>query len=466
MNQTKPRTKILLCGTIDAQIADCIRSIMSNPQWSQSVSFDLLDDYPVDANLLPFDRFISAETLADDDADACLAPYDVILWIALTPIPQHAIGPHTKDDAMLMKAFHIARLLHRMQNPKTRLLLLTRVFPIDSTSLRKIYIPWQLLCTLFQLASNHAKIIQICPEISRHDAVFLSLFERVLKSNHSPGFDDSDLRWLNILCPIESSALASTLYRAIENREENRETTDSSTEIVLQGDSILSYDDAFEMIRHALKSKIKAIHRLKCLSNSEAQQRCTLLDETLDFHLIDNTQTLPPDEKTIEVRSKIEETAQALLNDKRENLDLCLKPLKHTTTIDDAYCIQRIDAAPKRSLHDTADLFMQWLPSYLKKSLNIEKNNGDRLICKLSNLPLFEIAQTDDAPFFSRLTLQSPYRRHAAPFMTIDMAMLPPQDANQGILLMGCKLPSKSFIFKSIFRRIVAAFGTFTHEYC
>ena len=203
--------------------------------------------------------------------------------------------------------------------------------------------------------------------------------------------------------------------------------------------------------------------RMRCLASPTARRRAQFFAETRKFHAIDDAVPIPYDDRHAECSSWATQRAEDIVDERAIPVRLLLdvEPLRHHDA--SAFIVRRIANAPKRSLYDTTQLLMHWLPSYFKKSLNIEKASGDLLLCKISRITLCEIEQKADAPFFNRLIVHRPYTH--SPLFTIGLAMLPVNASDAGTLLVACHTPSDNRLLCSLFARVIHAFGLFVEEY-
>lgn len=469
--ETGDRAKrILLAGIFDAQTAHCIGRMQSmqsvREKGENSERRALVFKFGLLASqnrIMPEFKDIICHDINPTDNrafDDIISQYDAAAWFALTPQPDKQTPEGMRRDIELFRAFQLTRALRdhaRRTNHNIPLIFVTRIFPDDARKLGEPYDHWRKLHHLFNKEYANSHIIRLSAEMSENDAVFISLFEHAMKHSSS---DADDISWLNLSSPCAKDSLSEMLLKVLSD-----EGVSQPKQVFAVGECIVSYEDIIKSMRSVLRDRHMLSARLRCIMSDESKERARLLASTLAFHAIGENTAPAFEDNIAPAMSAIAHIAEDIADEQKMPIHLLREPDKmKSSDTKQSFAVCRIAHAPKRSLHDTTELLMHWLPSYFKKSLNIEKIRNDVLLCKLLNATICEIEHIDDAPFFSHLAVYRANRR--SPLLTVSLAM---QDANSddgGVLLVAWQTPSENRIWRSLFARTVGAFGRFIREYC
>lgn len=454
--------RILLAGTFDAQMAHFIQHLRKHATQGDDDSqykFALLASGAIKA----LDDVACFEANPADNVsfDKAIAQYDAVVWFALTPRDDATAVPGSVYDIELWRAFQLARALQFQASAlhaSIPLIFATRIFPTDARPLGAVYDHWRKLYNIFNTSVDNLHIIRSSIEISEDDALFMAFVEYATR--HSAPDMSRNMSWLNVARPVDKGSMSKAIADALQSSRcdiaKRRQTN-------LVGDGVVSYAELLAAVRRGLHDKHMIATRMRCLASPTARRRAQFFAETRKFHAIDDAVPIPYDDRHAECSSWATQRAEDIVDERAIPVRLLLdvEPLRHHDA--SAFIVRRIANAPKRSLYDTTQLLMHWLPSYFKKSLNIEKASGDLLLCKISRITLCEIEQKADAPFFNRLIVHRPYTH--SPLFTIGLAMLPVNASDAGTLLVACHTPSDNRLLCSLFARVIHAFGLFVEEY-
>ncbi len=462
--------RILLAGVLDAQTAYCIgrmQSMQSAPAKSENLNrrahrfeFGLLASQNC---IMPgFKDMICHDINPTDNRafDEIISQYDAAAWFALTPMPDKQTREGMQRDIELFRAFQLTRTLRahaQRTNHNIPLIFVTRIFPDDARKLGEPYGHWRKLHHLFNDEYANTHNIRLSAEMSENDAIFVSLFEHAMKHSSS---DADDISWLNLSSPCAKDSLSEMIVKFFADDDVSQ-----PKQVFAVGECIVSYEDIIKSMRNVLRGRHMLSARLRCIMSDEAKERARLLASARAFHAIAENMTPSFDDNIAPAMAAVERAAEDIADEQKMPIHLLLEPGKMKTTgSKQSFDICRIAHAPKRSLRDTAELFMHWLPSYFKKSLNIEKIRSDVLLCKLLNATVCEIEHIDDAPFFSRLAVYRANRR--SPLLTVSLAMQDAKSDDGGVLLIAWQTPSDNRIWRALFGRTIGEFGKFVREYC
>ena len=460
--------RILLAGTFDAQMARFIQQTRRRPARpganvsgdSARCDFALLS--PTTVKGLEELPCVVANPVDNDSFDVAASQFDAVVWFALTPRGDASTMAGTSCDIELWSAFQMARALRRQASVTERstpFVLVTRIFPTDARPLGNVYDHWRKLYNIFDSFVDNLRVIRVSIEISEYDAIFMALVEYATRSSE-PDIS-RDMSWLNVSRPIGKGVLSEAIARAVDT---TRCPTARKIQTYLVGDGAVSYAELLTAVRRGMGDKPALAARMRCLASQTARRRAKFFAQTRQFHTIDDLSSTCGETRCTDCLAWAARCVEDIVDELSLPARLLLDPVSKPRGDAAPFIVRRIANAPRRSLYDTTQLLMHWLPSYFKRSLNIEKVGGDVLRCKMSRVTLCEIEQKIDAPFFNRLIVYRPYMRK--PLFTIALAMLPANVSDSGTLLVACHTPSDNRILSGMFARIFQAFGQFVEEYC
>lgn len=371
-----------------------------------------------------------------------------LIYFALTPPDKSKTPEGYARDVALASAVNIAKCAQ--QSPNIRIILVTRFIP-ETDVLPPCYSFWHNLISIFRETCTNLTIIQTAPILSDSDSIALALYERCLNSpKDNISADDR-----SVFHPIAEAQLFKTLEQCIQENE-------IEPHYSLIGESEITPDEWMQTIRKAIPRKLltRRFHAFRQKLNPEHRLRAELLDETLSL-LPKSDQILPA---AIHLSSSIRHLTEDISDD--DNPTVYLE--KNTGIFphpDDSPCyVQRVLDRPRRSVSEIADLLMEWMPRYFQRMLSVENICSNRVLCRLSRIPLLEIEKHMEAPNRCYLNMRCPWTVNVHnPARLVVMTTGRP-DAPDLLMIIIEETPEFHPI-KLGFRALLLAFGQYLKEY-
>ncbi len=462
LSQPHPFWKgILVAGFFDRQMLNFItwfRHFGSNGTKIRALAprpFDIPD----------VDEWITGPRGSASPIRKALDGVDAAFWFYLTPLPNTKTREGYALDTALMEAIQFVHLLSPdvVGAPSPiPVVLVTRQFPNDNRKFDENYDFLRKVFNIFKTKCENVRILRISPEISSDDAISLSMFEYALR--HKTEIDSKDTRWLNLTRPFARELLSPKILEMACGSPRCDE---------LDGAIVLSYDEYRTFIARGMTHKssrhvsrfIKSPRRLAKIA-AASRRREKLLFETLQFHTTDPTLSANHSSDRTELARLCRHFAEDMLESYPDNPPiLLLEPTPSDSSLKDHPCIVYSLPPMRRSVRETAALFMRWIPHYFKNAVNLKEHNDRQILCCLSHIPVFELERTDGDETLSQLSLHHPWIRRREHRIIMTFASIPGDSLHDGLMFLCIENAPRTPLWNAIESRIVHAFAKFVCEY-
>lgn len=395
--------------------------------------------------------------LSAREVTSMLADIRVLVCFYMTPPEDIVTHQGHARDVALTSAVNIARCANAQ--PDLRVILVTRMFPQETSSFDENYEYLENILHIFKTNCKNIDIIQCSPVISEYDVISLAMFEHALfhAKNHTKCCSS---HWTNLTQPMPERAFFKALHAAI--------LAPSSAPSIqfLQGCEVLSYQSWFDILLASIPLHIqrKTLAHIKMQFMPCVLQRSRILDETIKFPTAENGSQVPG-ELSLGGKKNFAMFVDDLLENRHNPRSLLASTDSRLFQERETACyVQRVIKNPNRSVSEMADLMMQWLPRYFQRMLRVEDIDSDRVLCRVSRVPLLELKKVEESSTRCRLYVRFPWAKSVTARTSL-LITTSGSSKSPGILLVVIEDSPDNAIFKTSMRMLLHAFGKYLKDY-
>lgn len=393
------------------------------------------------------------------ETDSMLADINTLVCFYMTPPEDTQTRQGHDRDVALTSAVNIARCAQNKSN--MRVILVTRILPKSNANAADNYDYWNSILNIFKTHCINLNIIHTSPILSECDIITLSLFEHIVLRS-ADDTESSQIAWMNQTQPIEEKRFFHALHQKII-----RSDYQPMSSQVFEGDVTLSYQDWREIMTDSLPS-----HSYRLLSRFYKRympyrvHRARFLRETLSFHTFSGKSHADEPEPVPEFWKKTcALLAEELLDGMSQSSSLLAKSkLTFFKPLETTCYVQRVLKNPKRTISEIADILMQWLPRHFQRALSVEDMGPDRVLCRISRVPVLEIEKHEESPTRCRLFVRFPWGKSVQSKTNLLITTTGTLKSPDILLIVIEDGPDNS-IFTAALRSLLHAFGRYLKDY-
>lgn len=428
---------IAISGQFDAFVPDFIRGFLKNRR--DGVRWTALHFSPLDMNVPVTWR--TGSLLAERNTLTMLEDVDVLLYFAMTPPDDRNIPEGAMHDVALCAATCLARAAQKSQN--LRVILVSREIHHKMT-LGNDEAYWRQIENLFRQNVQELKIIHTQPVLSEFDAITLAVYEYARCFPRETLPDEADRR----VAPVEKTRFYDAIAHAI----------DGGGDIDLEGTNALTWREWLDLNAEAVPKRrfFQNLQRARYQHDDDVKRRHRLLKAFMR----ETPELQGPFPHQIEgVRRFLASAYDEDLTPPKLFLTRKSAPKAHLTS-----CVQRILDRSSRSISDIADLLMEWLPRYLKRTISLESTGNHRVLCRALRIPLVELEKVDESERVCRILVRCPWFSSVnTPVYLAVMDVGAPD--SPGPILVVVENSLHLDIVSTGLRAMLASFGKYLREY-
>ena len=377
------------------------------------------------------------------DTDGMLEGVHALVIFCLTPPELSRTSEGLGMDVALASAVNLAKCVQK--RPNVRTILVMRKLPKNADELMPIYEFWLEIKKIFEDRCLKLCVLETDPILNESDAITLAIFERL--GSFTPNAVDLTNHRIR---PVSMYQLFNAIEQTLHSSEDSRK---------VYGQDSISWREWSETASDAIhvKHKLKYAYQLRSVLKTEAQQRKQLLSETI----------LIPDEgeeytAQTNILKKILQFTIDMMDDEIP-LTLHLKPQKSHTLKHTCY-VQRLVAHSKRSVSETTDLLMLWLPRYFKRLVRVDELGMGRMACRFGVVPLLELEKIVESESQCKINIRFPWgKSNPTPTSLVLMTTGLGQDLRK-LLIIVEDAPDSNALITGL-RGMMMAFGLYLREY-
>lgn len=377
------------------------------------------------------------------DASGMLEGVDALVVFCMTPPNPARTAEGMGLDVALASAVNLAKIVQTF--PQMRVILVMRGLPDAPDEKMELYDYWYEVRRIFEERCHNLCVLECDPILNELDALTLSMVERICSLKQtSVGMTDNRIR------PI-------SMHQFLESIETALVSSDSRCRVC--GAHSISWREWFETASRAISfgHKLKYAHRLQAFLNAEGQQRERLLAEAVRIR--DDFEEESADKVFLKRMYQI--TAD-LLEDSIPRI-LSLEPERSHDIRHTCY-VQSLVANSRRSVSDTTDLLMQWLPRYFKHAVRVDELGMGKLACRLGFVPLMDLEKIVESETRCRVQIRFPWGRNALPPTSLVLMTTGLCGDLRRLLIIVEDAPNSHLLITG-FRAMMVAFGMYLKEY-
>lgn len=391
----------------------------------------------------------------------------LVYYFCLTPPVEGRTREGYGYDVALCDAMNFA---HEAAD-KVRVVLVTRLFPDDGRPLGEAFSYWREVCDIFSENIRDLQIVQTAPVWSEFDGVMMGMFHYACHRR----LPDQDVRFFNYMDPVTCGELIRQLL-SLGSAENG--VGDKQPVCFVEGETALTYHALIQCMKTESRKARRFGQGLANIvrpTHPAAKQDARLFEEALAFHSA-TEQSVQRDRQTTQkdpvfraCRDFVQEyydtsvLHQAYTRLGTASRDECVRNAQEVAT-DVRHYVYRIAKAPKRSVADIAELFIQWLPRYFQRAVSLEKLNDTRRMCRLSRIPLAEFELEREAWNRCRLHIKWPWGVKVNANVQLVVTVTGTREKARELLIV-CEDGPDSSWFIMIARGIMLAFGNYLRDY-
>ena len=381
--------------------------------------------------------------MSQKDTAGMLEGVDALVVFCMTPPKQTRTSEGLAVDVALASAVNLAKIAQ--SHPGMRVILVMRRLPKEADEQMPIYDYWLEVRKIFQERCPNICVLQCDPILNECDAITLAVFERLCTIKH-PVKDVTD----NRVRPASMHQFFEAIERALHS-------VDASCQVY--GDGSVSWREWFETASNAISigHKLRYVHQIYSILKTEGQQRERLLNESLGIQ--DDLEDAAAHSDVLKrichfTADMIEEGVPGAL---------ALEPDKSHAVKHTCY-VQRLVAQSRRSVSETTDLFMQWLPRYFRRAVRVDELGTGRLACRLGFVPLLEFEKIVESESRCRMNVRFPWGRNVQTPTSFVLMSTGLGDDLRKLLIIVEDAPDSNALITGI-RGMMMAFGLYLKEY-
>ena len=381
--------------------------------------------------------------MSQRDTDGMLDGVNTLVYFCMTPPDLSKTSEGLGMDVALVSAVNLAKCAQR--RPNMRIILVMRKLPADADEQMPIYEFWLEIKKIFEDRCPQLCVLQTAPILNEADAITLAMFERLGTIRLNAGEMTN-----NRIRPV-------TLYQFFEAIEESMHS--SETSCMVYGPNSISWREWSETAANALSlsHKLKYAYRMHSILKPESQQRNKLINESIRI-----PDTLEEDAAQAIFLKKIAQFTKDMLDDDLPPT-LHLKPQKNANLRHTCY-VQRLIAHSKRTVSETTDLLMLWLPRYFNRVVRVDELGTGRMACRVGIVPLLELEKIVESESRCRVNIRFPWGKNMPnPTSLVLMTTGLGKDL-RNLLIIVEDAPDSNALITGL-RGMMMAFGLYLKEY-
>ena len=351
-------------------------------------------------NYRGIDHWRLGSLASQSDLEQMLTGIDCVIYFCLTPPSDGKTKEGLAHDVAIYDALNFAHVAS--MRPDLHVVLVTRIFPDDGRTLGNTYALWDEVNRIFDENIPWLTTIRTAPLWSENDPLTLGMM--AFAQHHD--VPEGDVRFYNLTSPAFVTTLSNTLLDTAKETEKNSHCTK-----IVEGNCAVSYGSIIQCMKSSLSKR--HIHRAltSTLRNefSLGLRFEDLFKETVVFHTSGENNIhragRPEDSRKVyeQCRDFVTEMQDVSLTDALISR-IGNAARKGRATIESRAAksknnnyIYRIARNPRRGVREIAELFVQWLPRHLYRIVRMDPVGPDRMICKIANIPLFEVETSEES---------------------------------------------------------------------
>ncbi|MBO4349877.1 MAG: hypothetical protein J6A01_02900 [Proteobacteria bacterium] len=377
------------------------------------------------------------------DTDGMLEGVNALVIFCLTPPELSRTSEGLDMDVALVSAVNLAKCAQR--RPDLRTILVMRNLPADEDEQMPIYAFWLEIKKIFEDRCTQLCVLETAPLLNEADAISLAIFERL--GTFNPNADNMTNHRIR---PVSMYQLFNAIEQALHSQEKTCK---------VHGLDSISWREWYETASNAIsiRHKLKYTYQLRAMLKVEAQQRNRLLNESI----------LIPDEideytAHAAILKKILQFTNDMMDDDIPHT-LHLKP-KKTHNLKHTCYVQRLVAHSRRSVSETTDLLMLWLPRYFKRLVRVDELGMGRMACRVGVVPLLELEKIVESESQCKINIRFPWGKNTpTPTSLVLMTTGLGKDLRK-LLIIVEDAPDSNAVITAL-RGMLMAFGLYLKEY-